>query len=229
MKNNEQNNKINQKVINVVGPLAAGGHTGSFNHLGLHNIYHVSSGFSNFRKMRYLQGLTKIAMLTSYLEREQYEGQQENSDIESGILPAGRGAEAGIIRSNILSSYERSIKEGNECGSQGEAEANVWYGIISRVADESGNRQQVLGDRRGFWSTDGYGPCEQYRFYTTLYKFYDIFDEEGCSKNQGEAGAYAAGYAGGALCECGGPFLRQGSGRQAGVEVETGKYSDGVV
>lgn len=197
-------------------------------HSTLHNIYHVRGGFYKIRDIRYLHILTKFTMLTSYLERGHdevnYEGIQGFQILSStttrllSIIFTG-GFNYGTRGCTLFQAYPGAIAEGDECGSTGANALDVWRGFIQAVAGESGNWQQVLGYRSAHGYPFGYGAGEQLRFYDTLQQFHDIFNKEGCSKNEGEAGAYAAGYAGGALCECG----------IGGAEVEEEEYSDGDV
>lgn len=224
MKNKQINNNLtNQKENNVVVPLTIGGHTGNLQHSTLHNIYHVNAGFSKIGKMWYLHSLTKFAMLTSYLGKGLYESQQslkrEPIGLYTCVYSITGNREAGTGRGYILPSYKGTIKKSDTCRTESKAEAYVWRGFVQTVADESGYWQQVLGNRFGFSGAYSYGPREQYRFYQTLQQFHDIFDEEGRIESQGEAGAYAQGYAGGAVCECGG----------SGAEVEAGFNSIGDV
>lgn len=193
-------------------PLAATGReTNKMEHPTLHNIYWILIEISNLCKNKCLRRLTESAMLTSLtfrgglneVRQAHYNKEGGLSSGIAGVLPVSRGCKAGASGNGLSYAGQGKAAEGNKSGSAGTVKINIRSGIIQAVAGKSGYQREMLGNRRGFWSADGDGPREQHRFYETLRKFYDIFDEEGRIENQGEAGAYAAGYAGGAICECG--------------------------
>lgn len=165
----------------------------------LHNIYHLIQVQNKSFGNNGLNKLTKTAMLTSYLERGTDEVTKTAQSAR--ILFVVSAGKSGAGSSTLLPPYSRAITKSDTQRQPAQAQTYVRGRAIQGMADESHNRGGLLGNRCGYAGQAHPVRYQTPGFCTSLQKFYDIFNEKRGGENPRKIGTYAAGRAGGVVCE----------------------------